>query len=209
MIIYLFRFKEKLGDHPERIENIFFVFVFLSRAVNKAAPILRNYDYVGDSSETLSILNDISSLLNTETIQQCSPTQSFDESLLFKDPEVSPFKNEFKKNFRNISRIIDCVGCEKCRLHGKLQILGIGTALKILFAPDVHKLKLQRNEVIALINTIGKFSHAIYIIEQMQSMIRRRDYIFYVLYATCLTLALFLIFIIYQRCSRRRVHKVD
>lgn len=31
------------------------------------------------------------------------------------------------------SAIMDCVGCEKCRLWGKLQILGLGTALKILF----------------------------------------------------------------------------
>eukprot|EP00897_Mesotaenium_endlicherianum_P003124 jgi/Mesen1/283/ME1155523C09450 len=32
--------------------------------------------------------------------------------------------------------IMDCVGCEKCRLWGKLQILGLGTALKILFSVD-------------------------------------------------------------------------
>lgn len=31
---------------------------------------------------------------------------------------------------------MDCVGCEKCRLWGKLQILGLGTALKILFSVD-------------------------------------------------------------------------
>lgn len=29
---------------------------------------------------------------------------------------------------------MDCVGCEKCRLWGKLQVLGLGTALKILFS---------------------------------------------------------------------------
>lgn len=34
------------------------------------------------------------------------------------------------------SAIIDCVGCEKCRLWGKLQVLGMGTALKILFSVD-------------------------------------------------------------------------
>ena len=28
---------------------------------------------------------------------------------------------------------MDCVTCEKCRLWGKLQVLGFGTALKILF----------------------------------------------------------------------------
>lgn len=31
---------------------------------------------------------------------------------------------------------MDCVGCEKCRLWGKLQVLGLGTALKILFSVD-------------------------------------------------------------------------
>jgi len=34
------------------------------------------------------------------------------------------------------SALMDCVGCEKCRLWGKLQILGVGTALKILFSVD-------------------------------------------------------------------------
>lgn len=33
---------------------------------------------------------------------------------------------------------MDCVGCEKCRLWGKLQVLGLGTALKILFSVNGH-----------------------------------------------------------------------
>ena len=33
-----------------------------------------------------------------------------------------------------MSRIMDCVSCEKCRLWGKIQITGLGTALKILFS---------------------------------------------------------------------------
>ena len=35
---------------------------------------------------------------------------------------VSLFQEDFKIHFRNISRIIDCVGCDKCRLWGKLQV---------------------------------------------------------------------------------------
>ena len=31
-------------------------------------------------------------------------------------------RGEFQARFRNISRIMDCVGCEKCRLWGKLQV---------------------------------------------------------------------------------------
>jgi hypothetical protein len=56
-------------------------------------------------------------------------------------------KQEFKMHFRNISRIMDCVGCEKCKIHGKLQILGLGTALKILLEDRTCE-TLQRNEII-------------------------------------------------------------
>jgi hypothetical protein len=69
---------------------------------------------------------------------------------------------------RVCSLIMDCVGCEKCRLHGKvgilavrslrycahmvpasqLQILGVGTALRILFSDAAIKPEdMQRNEV--------------------------------------------------------------
>ena len=50
-------------------------------------------------------------------------------------------KEEYKKHFRNISMIMDCVPCEKCRLWGKIQTGGIGTALKILFSFDSDPLK--------------------------------------------------------------------
>jgi hypothetical protein len=40
-------------------------------------------------------------------------------------------QEELRTHFRNISAVMDCVGCEKCRLWGKLQTLGLGTALKV------------------------------------------------------------------------------
>jgi hypothetical protein len=36
---------------------------------------------------------------------------------------------------------MDCVGCDKCRLWGKLQVSGFGTALKILFELDEKALE--------------------------------------------------------------------
>ena len=73
----------------------------------------------------------------------------FELELARRDKEI--LRAEFLSNFRNVSRIMDCVGCEKCRLWGKLQLLGIGTALKILITADDEDIgHLQRNEVIAL-----------------------------------------------------------
>lgn len=45
-------------------------------------------------------------------------------------------KAAMRDKFRNISRIMDCVTCEKCRLWGKLQFLGVGTALKVSNKPS-------------------------------------------------------------------------
>ena len=36
----------------------------------------------------------------------------------------------------NISRVLDCVTCQTCKLHGKMELLGMGTALKILLLPE-------------------------------------------------------------------------
>ena len=72
---------------------------------------------------------------------------------------------EFKNHFRNVSLIMDCVGCEKCRLWGKIQVTGIGTALKILFASESQKrwenLNFRRSEIVALFNTLGRLSESI------------------------------------------------
>nr|GLL30157.1 endoplasmic reticulum oxidoreductin-1-like [Ipomoea trifida] len=67
---------------------------------------------------------------------------------------------------------MDCVGCEKCRLWGKLQVLGLGTALKILFSVNGQEklgqsLHLQRNEVIALINLLNRLSESVKLVHQM------------------------------------------
>merc|ERR1712147_221820 len=68
---------------------------------------------------------------------------------------------------------MDCVSCEKCRLWGKLQVLGLGTALKILLMEgDVLGYGvLQRNEVVALINTLAQLAKSVDSIRDWQ----RRD----------------------------------
>ena len=57
---------------------------------------------------------------------------------------------------------MDCISCQKCKLHGKIQLLGVGTALKILLLPEqLIASSLTRPELVALFNTVAKFSNAI------------------------------------------------
>jgi hypothetical protein len=48
--------------------------------------------------------------------------------------EIKSKYYNIKSKFFNISKILDCISCEKCRLNGKVQIKGLGTAMKILFS---------------------------------------------------------------------------
>ena len=82
-------------------------------------------------------------------------------------------KQSFREHFQNISRILDCVGCERCRLWGKIQIIGLGTALKILFSypEDVTKCLLSRIELVALYNTLGKYSETMFFIQKFEDLI--------------------------------------
>jgi ERO1-like protein alpha len=53
---------------------------------------------------------------------------------------------------------MDCIECEKCRLFGKMQTYGIGTALKILLGyPTPYK----RNEIVALFNVFNKITMSV------------------------------------------------
>lgn len=62
---------------------------------------------------------------------------------------------------------MNCVGCERCRLWGKIQVTGIGTALKILFS-NSKDYELRREELVSFFNTLGRVSESIVAIENME-----------------------------------------
>jgi Endoplasmic Reticulum Oxidoreductin 1 (ERO1) len=107
-------------------------------------------------------------------LQAINAPPTFDEESMFdeEDPESEFLRREFRDRFRNVSRIMDCVGCDKCRLWGKLQINGVGTALKVLF--DANELSpqrlLQRSELVALINTVHRVSESIRAVETFRTL---------------------------------------
>lgn len=129
-------FKDRLHRHPERISNLYFNYALVSRAVAKLQKHLQSYTYcTSDPSQDQLTKAKVSAL--TQTLAK--RPQIFDENLMFQDPSAPGLKEDFRNRFRNVSRLMDCVGCDKCRLWGKLQVNGYGTALKVLFEYDESK----------------------------------------------------------------------
>uniref|UniRef100_A0A7N0RE63 Endoplasmic reticulum oxidoreductin 1 n=1 Tax=Kalanchoe fedtschenkoi TaxID=63787 RepID=A0A7N0RE63_KALFE len=210
---------DRVLKHPDRISNLYFTFLFVLRAVTKAADYFEQAEYgTGNPAEDLKTQSLIRQLMFSSELRAACPIP-FDEAKLWKGHSGPELKLEVQKQFRNIrflfptrgvdyqlfllsptatsflhhhlqligliyavlnlfslcnitlhcSALMDCVGCEKCRLWGKLQVLGLGTALKILFSVDGpgQTLQLQRNEVIALMNLLNRLSESVKTVHEM------------------------------------------
>ncbi|PWA02805.1 hypothetical protein BB558_001040 [Smittium angustum] len=166
-------FIARIGSFPERLHNIYHNYVLVLRAIQKMSPYLKAYDYsIGDETKDKETKKLVNQLLRTISRVE----QPFIEDCLFRSKHTNHLLEDFKTNFRNISRIMDCTGCEKCRLWGKTQVLGLGTSLKVLFSysdkelnnPDLVDIK--RNEIVALVATFNQFSQSLRNIEHFRNM---------------------------------------
>jgi len=104
-------FISRVGMHPERLENIYFDYVVLLRAVTKISDYLAGYEFcTGDDAIDHNIMNVVNELV--DLVKKCPPT--FDEKLLFQGDhkgQVQQLKHQFRDHFRNVTRIM--VSC--CR----------------------------------------------------------------------------------------------
>ena len=169
-------FKWRLGNPGVRahVENLYFTYLFVLRAVLKAGPILRDTHFdTGSPAEDARAGELMRALVDNAALKHSCPIP-FDEGRLWKDVGAEELKVELQTAFKNITGIMDCVGCEKCKMWGKLQLLGIATSLKVLFSSEDCSgggveggeglpplLILERNEVIALINLLERLAASV------------------------------------------------
>jgi len=150
------------NEGPERLKNIYFLYLVELRALQKVIPlVLQGLDENGE---------DIRHLMEGTLKHIDSFPSHFDESELFKDEsqEKRELLKLYKENFMEISEIMDCLGCERCKVWGKLQVTGIGTALKVLFTP-LENMELTKHEIVALFNAFGRHSTSIRELEEFRT----------------------------------------
>ncbi|KAK7791804.1 hypothetical protein R5R35_005111 [Gryllus longicercus] len=184
---FLLRFdpRKTEGEGPQWLRNLYFLYLLELRALVKAAPYLEREEYyTGNDQEDEDVRQAVKDILRVVR----SFPEHFNESVMFTGgSQARKLKEEFRQHFRNISHIMDCVGCEKCKLWGKLQVHGLGTALKILFSGKFDgvdptgadlshmaksQFQLHRSEIVALLNAFGRLSTSIYEIERFRGMMR-------------------------------------
>lgn len=181
-------FRHRLGsaEVADRVRNLYFAYLFVLRAVMKAGPLLARYSYnTGSPAEDTTTAALMQRLVGSAELHSSCP-MPFDEGRLWKGSDGMALREELREAFVNITRIMDCVGCEKCKLWGKLQTLGVATALKVLFSssdcsgalpasPAFSTLALERNEVIALVNLLERFSASIEYYRTLSAELQRQE----------------------------------
>lgn len=164
----------RLQGFPDRISNLYFNYAVITRAIAKLGPHLSEYTFcTGEPEQDRATRAKVLAV----TDKAASVPQIFDESLMFKNGEGPSLKEDFRNRFRNVSRLMDCVGCDKCRLWGKVQTAGYGTALKVLFEfdNDGKVPPLQRTELVALFNTYARISSSLNAIQKFRIMAAASD----------------------------------
>lgn len=165
-------FATRVRAHREYVENLYMALAVVLRAVAKAAPSLDPsvFSYAtGDDVQDRNTEGSVRRLLDHPSLARGCEKLVFDESDMFVASARERLP-EFRGAFRNISMIMDCVGCEKCRLWGKLQFLGLGTALRILFTGNDQQ-ELKRNEVIALVNMLHKLLSSVVWVDELNAQL--------------------------------------
>jgi len=163
---------ERVLDHSDRLENLYVAFGVVLRAVQLAGPAVTAAVPVEDSFFSESLIEWAESLLPELVKLEHSCPVTFDESSLFpdEDDDDDSFqirRAELQRRFRHLQQIMECVGCDRCKLWGTLQTLGIVTALRVLLG-DHHQngaegtaLNLSRQEAVALVHTLERLSSSL------------------------------------------------
>ena len=205
---------DKFLNHKERIDYLLFLYSLMLRAVNKAIPMLLEYNYYsGNKTEdemTTKYFREVFryELKNIDLIEGCFE-KIYEHFEKFKNSEKL---SELILRFRNISSIIDCVTCAKCRMHAKLEVFGIATMLKILFTRNSEELKkiLSRNELVSFINLFAKLSKSVDNIDVVNKRIKEAHYnlkIRKIKYVFCIAISSFIVAYLLCRlinCNEKR-----
>ncbi|EHK39759.1 hypothetical protein TRIATDRAFT_129135 [Trichoderma atroviride IMI 206040] len=169
-------YESRLHKFPDRISNLYFNYALVTRAIAKLGPYVLGPHYTfcaGDLLQDQATRDKVAAV----TQHAASVPQIFDEGVMFVNGEGPSLKEDFRNRFRNVSRVMDCVGCDKCRLWGKIQTSGYGTALKVLF--EFHENQkppsLKRTELVALFNTYARLSSSLAANGKFRAMIELRD----------------------------------
>ena len=173
----MIEYKKRLQDEPAAVANLHFTYMLVLCAVNAAKERLDGCSYLGEGPELLDSMKALTShpLLTDSSVQLAA---SNIKQHVTEEASTSAWKLRLRT--RDLLRIMNCVQCNICRLHGKVSALGLAASLQVLLGtqgrgeetcdrpPDPTS--LHRVEVAAMITFCAKLSDACEVVKQYEAM---------------------------------------
>ncbi|KAL3944603.1 MAG: hypothetical protein SGBAC_001315 [Bacillariaceae sp.] len=156
------------GDTPLAIENMYFFYMILLSAVRSMrGQLLQDINAGVFDAETAAYLKNAVSLPIFENAVVGVAEQKLKNHAMQSPGDLW----EARMRSRELLRIVNCVQCNKCRLHGKIAMMGLSTALQVLIGGPNGTVqdssKIRRVELAALVTTLYKASRAIDLSQKM------------------------------------------
>ncbi|GMI00912.1 hypothetical protein TrVE_jg7299 [Triparma verrucosa] len=159
-LVFKDEFDRRLGT-KDHVENLYFTYMLLLGAVREARHRLledceSDFDGADELRSVLSMKMWDSDVIDCAAAEMRKHGTKEDDTFW-----------KARMRTRELMRIMNCVQCNKCRLHGKIGVLGLSTALQILLGKSGTGVdskvinKLHRVELAALLTTTGKCGRAV------------------------------------------------
>ena len=117
-------FLDHVGNHPDRVKNLHFTYAAVVKAITimEQSLVQKDYETGLGTQDDLKAKRLILSLLKRLAQSDCD--EPFREKNFFRHEAADEVENELlseiQYKFYNISRVMDCISCDKCRLNGKV-----------------------------------------------------------------------------------------
>ena len=160
------------GETPLALENLYFAYMLFLSAAAKAKGRLLDDCRKGKIDEEAA--EELEAFLALPVLQDASvevaAKKLHDHAV--KDADSVGALWEARMRTRELLRIMNCVQCNKCRLHGKIAMMGLSTALQVHLGRSgegADPNRIHRVELATLMSTLYKFSMAVKFSQQMTS----------------------------------------
>lgn len=157
------------GETPLAVENLYFVYMLLLSALAKSRDrLLMDCQSGNIDAETAAILTEVLCLPLLQNPDVGVAAQKLRDHAV----ESADTLWEARMRSRELLRIMNCVQCNKCRLHGKIAMMGLSTALQITIGrhgEGEDPSLITRVELAALVTTLFKATRAVSICQGMRN----------------------------------------
>ena len=153
-------FRRGIAQKPEWMANLYFVLGATIKAVCAQSDLLRNVDcYAGTASGD----RQCSQLLN-KVIDRLAPLCQ-EVPLLFVERH-----GEALSKIDNVTRLMDCIECDKCRVQGLMKAEGLRLTLLSLGSggQGTAMPTFEKNMIVGLVNSLLYYMEAIQIIQKFR-----------------------------------------